>query len=660
MDLDDDIVRLEVSESESDSDSGSESGSDECEEMSTEVEGGESHLVKTIRQRDTFNTSSQDIYTKRYPVGLPSTTSDPSTASTSTSGPPDTGDAVGAGQKWGEGVGGGRMIREYDVVDVGRGNVGGSGLNIGGRDGTRDGGEGGERAEVKPGYHPLDCNARHQLAVARIKIGDEEQRKYHASIILSSDLVLFREIADAYFDREMYEDVKVIYELSGVDLATSSVYAFLQTPPCIKNIGESRDTANVMSMMDGFWQHFKPRLCLADSTNNHAKMKLAEIHEIFGETRMALSHRFPKKRKISPTSPSGTPAPCITEDPTTTSLLAEDKFLNASKTKWGEAVDVVGGGVGAGGSQGLEEVLVAESAFDESACSPETEPDGNRMADRLQFHVDTLAQRNTKSAGIEAVMQYCFILTKRGQDDVAEEILQLVTVSNAYQPQHRQISICIALITCSILAERSDVVVEQAHKLIMTHQFNNEPLRILLDSLPSGLKLTDSFFTSMLRKYLFREMKLSDMAVKNPWILRWDGLNRRYAAAATTSDPAWKNKAEDVDKEKANDETPAPTTGGGGATATANVERAPRIPTKKNPVIVAIHGQIYVAAKSYQGAISMAFLTKYRKLRGTTTAGVREVERNFATTFHQLGFYSHAVKLYVLALAEQAGSTRIG
>ncbi|KAF9034935.1 hypothetical protein BJ165DRAFT_1512276, partial [Panaeolus papilionaceus] len=101
------------------------------------------------------------------------------------------------------------MIREYDEVGVGRGNFGGKG------------GEGGENGE---------------LAVARIKIGDEEQRKYHASIILSSDL-------------EMYEDVKVIYELSGVDLATSGVYAFMQTPPCIKNIGESRDAANVMSMV---------------------------------------------------------------------------------------------------------------------------------------------------------------------------------------------------------------------------------------------------------------------------------------------------------------------------------------------------------------------------------------------------------------------------
>ncbi|KAF9034919.1 hypothetical protein BJ165DRAFT_1512112 [Panaeolus papilionaceus] len=49
-------------------------------------------------------------------------------------------------------------------------------------------------------------------------------------------------------------------------------------------------------------------------------------------------------------------------------------------------------------------------------------------------------------------MQHCFILMKRGQYDVAEEILRHIMVSNAYPPQDRQKSIRIALITCSIFA----------------------------------------------------------------------------------------------------------------------------------------------------------------------------------------------------------------
>ena len=43
----------------------------------------------------------------------------------------------------------------------------------------------------------------------------------HAKIVLEQDVVhyasLFHEIADAYFDREMYAEAKPIYELLGHD-----------------------------------------------------------------------------------------------------------------------------------------------------------------------------------------------------------------------------------------------------------------------------------------------------------------------------------------------------------------------------------------------------------------------------------------------------------
>lgn len=45
--------------------------------------------------------------------------------------------------------------REFDILDVEK---------------ERDG-------EVRPGYYPLDVNARHRLAIARIKMGDIEQGK---------------------------------------------------------------------------------------------------------------------------------------------------------------------------------------------------------------------------------------------------------------------------------------------------------------------------------------------------------------------------------------------------------------------------------------------------------------------------------------------------
>ncbi|KAF9034952.1 hypothetical protein BJ165DRAFT_1512430 [Panaeolus papilionaceus] len=89
------------------------------------------------------------------------------------------------------------MIREYDVVDVGRGNFGGSGLNIGGGMG-KEGGEGGK-----------------------------------------TEKCLFRE--------EMYEVAKVIMSF-GERCCDNSIYVLLPTAACRKNIGEFGDAADVMSV----------------------------------------------------------------------------------------------------------------------------------------------------------------------------------------------------------------------------------------------------------------------------------------------------------------------------------------------------------------------------------------------------------------------------
>ena len=90
--------------------------------------------------------------------------------------------------------------------------------------------------ELQPGMYPLDVNARHRLAVARIKMGDIEEGKVcdavhtpacltpsqkHADVILAQDVLeyapLFTEIADAYFEREMYAEARHIYEALGGD-----------------------------------------------------------------------------------------------------------------------------------------------------------------------------------------------------------------------------------------------------------------------------------------------------------------------------------------------------------------------------------------------------------------------------------------------------------
>lgn len=89
---------------------------------------------------------------------------------------------------------------------------------------------------------------------------------------------------------------------------------------------------------------------------------------------------------------------------------------------------------------------------------------------------------------------------------------------------------------------------------------------------------------------MFREMKLADMAVRTPEVLRWNPLNKRYAATGTIkSDPG------DGADEDADDAEPV--------AHTEKDTKVLEIPTKHNPIIVAIYGQICIAAKSYQSAI---------------------------------------------------------
>lgn len=142
------------------------------------------------------------------------------------------------------------------------------------------------------------------------------------------------------------------------------------------------------------------------------------------------------------------------------------------------------------------------------------------------------------------------------------------------------------------------------------HQFNNEPQRILTACLSSGLRPTDAFITSTLQKHLFREMKLADLAVKNPAALRWNPLIRRYAVAGAgggKGEPG-DEEEEEMDVDLGNGADMAAGAGGGekGKDKERDKEgkQAPlEIPTKHNPILVAIYGQVCIAAKSYQSAI---------------------------------------------------------
>lgn len=109
---------------------------------------------------------------------------------------------------------------------------------------------------IAPGMHELDVNARHRLAVSRIKLGDVDEgqvqflilipthcspaHKVHASVILAQDVreyaPLFSEIADAYYDQKMFTAAVTIYEELGQDPSVSHFDLTIQAPlTCRRN-----------------------------------------------------------------------------------------------------------------------------------------------------------------------------------------------------------------------------------------------------------------------------------------------------------------------------------------------------------------------------------------------------------------------------------------
>ncbi|KAI9062521.1 TPR-like protein [Trametes sanguinea] len=597
----------------------------------------------------------------------------------------------------------------------------------------------GSDGEVQPGMYPLDVNARHRLAIARIKNGDIQEGKMHAKIVLAQDAAeyapLFSEIADAYFEREMYAEAGHIYEMLGGDAGTSSMYVLLQAAACRRMIGDLKEAAEV-------YEH----VIQADPGHNDAKMKLAEIYEILNEPRKALdlvlqviesrkrrAHRegvaeggagesasasLFEESKVRGAKARATPAKSNSNRLT----IAQLRELEAQKEReamqsW-HRVQELWSQMLAGEEEATREWLVEaeklvesfretralfltsrhrgfRGMFPRSARKQTAEASEDSMASRLQLELgrDSLVRKGTKAENVNTFrtipfddwmrlfLHYAFLLTRTGRYELANEVLRHLLYSNAFQSRSAQDSIRLGIITCAIHTDQFQTVVEQARKLINTHQFNNEPIRVLLSSLGSGLKATDAFLVSTLSKHLLRETRLADAAVKDPDSLRYNTTQRRYGLAGSSG------KADADDLPEDDDEVEA--------AGITELERA-KLPTKPNPLNVAVYGQILLAAKSYQSALfyllqaydyapddplvclclaiasvgramqrqsdnrhhlitqAMAFLTRYRELRGESAEGLDEVEYNFGRVFHQLGLHSLAVRHYqrVLDAAE--------
>jgi general transcription factor 3C polypeptide 3 (transcription factor C subunit 4) len=185
-------------------------------------------------------------------------------------------------------------------------------------------------------------------------------------------------------------------------------------------------------------------------------------------------------------------------------------------------------------------------------------------------------------------------------------------------------------------ASKHATIVDQCRRLSTTHQFNNEPFRILLSALAAGLRPTDAFVDVKFAKSLLREVKMSDYAVQTPEAFKWtpSGNSGRWGAVGGVGNLGKEKKKgvgtakqdleeleELEDEAEAEDGAGAGTAVGGsgqsgasgasssggaagdGTGSNAGVKPMFPLPTKQNPMITALYGQLCIAAKSYQSGI---------------------------------------------------------
>lgn len=145
-----------------------------------------------------------------------------------------------------------------------------------------------------------------------------------------------------------------------------------------------------------------------------------------------------------------------------------------------------------------------------------------------------------------------------------------------------------------------ETILEQCRAMINAHQFNNEPFRLLLVALGSGLRATETLIAPNFQKHVYREMKMTDAIVHGKEI-KWNPTRGRYVLLDDKED-----KDDDGEGEGEGESQPS------SSKKTAETKTKTRIPmhktpTKPNPFHLSFYGMLCTSAKSYQSGLCKRF-----------------------------------------------------
>ncbi|GAA6008607.1 hypothetical protein JCM11491_003366 [Sporobolomyces phaffii] len=333
------------------------------------------------------------------------------------------------------------------------------------------------------------------------------------------------------------------------------------------------------------------------------------------------------------------------------------------------------------------------------------EDEADEMATRLQRQMiddDEDEVEETSFRGrdfdywVTFILQYCFLLTKSDELELAAEVLVHVREASVFrQDQAKEESLRLGLIACFHYAGRYEHVVSELRWWQNAYPLQTEPVRLMLSLLSQGHDAAIAFNESRLQKFLIRQVKEivrlgggQDRRPENSGTPVPSASQTRSSPVATRQ-PGKTNAAADEEEDGEADEEEGNV--GAGPTRASGWK-----PTALSPVFFSVYGFMLMNSQSFQSAIiyllrayeldpkqplvnlalatsylqramnrqtdnrqhqiaqALGFLSQYRKYRG---GPCQETEYNFARALHHLGLQPQAIKHYRLALASSPVSS---
>lgn len=227
-------------------------------------------------------------------------------------------------------------------------------------------------------------------------------------------------------------------------------------------------------------------------------------------------------------------------------------------------------------------------------------------------------------------------LTARGQDELANEILQHVKQSYPFtldKQFHNTLSVAvisewhsttqapslISTVAVAVYTSNQARIASEGRHLYLFNQFSNEPFRIVTAAFESGLRGTDEFLNNNLMKWVTRQDRQWDAAAKmanrqkagekgvneKPVpaqdLLRWNPIHSRWI-----NDTGKGKRGENSEEEEGNTsagEEPIPAQKSNTRTTFPRGEEKIPLPTRPSVVPRVIHGLMLSTGKSTQGAM---------------------------------------------------------